>query len=88
MTYWLGKKVVNISNIAMANILLKETVVDELIQKDVNRKNIHDKCAALLSDNGKCDSLRQKLGELKNKLGGPGASQKAAASIYALLNEA
>ena len=88
MTYWLGKKVVNISNIAMANILLKETVVDELIQKDANRINIYDKCAALLSDNGKYDSLRQKLGELKEKLGGLGASQKAAASIYALLNEA
>ncbi|MCL6097783.1 MAG: lipid-A-disaccharide synthase [Bacteroidetes bacterium] len=87
MTYWLGKKVVNISNIAMANILFKETVVDELIQNDANRINIYDKCAALLSDKGKYDSLRRKLGELKEKLGGLGASQKAAASIYALLNE-
>lgn len=88
ITYWLGKKVVNINNIAMANILLNETVVDELIQHDVNEKNIYDKCAAILSDNGKYGTLKQKLGELKNKLGGLGASQKAAASIYALLNEA
>ena len=88
MTYWLGKKVVNISNIAMANILLNETVVDELIQHDVNEKNIYDKCASILSDKEKYNSLKNKLGELKEKLGGPGASQKAAASIYALLNEA
>ncbi len=88
MTYWLGKKVINISNIAMANILLKETVVDELIQHDVNRTKIYDKCAAILSDSGKYDLLKEKLGKLKEELGGPGASQKAAASIYAILNEA
>lgn len=88
MTYWLGKKVVNISNIAMVNILLNEDVVDELIQNDVNRTKIYEKCAALLSDKMKYDSLKRKLGMLKEKLGGPGASQKAAASIYDLLRKA
>lgn len=88
MTYWLGKKVISINNIAMANILLNETVVDELIQHDVNEKNIYDKCASILSDKEKYNLLKNKLGKLKNKLGGPGASQKAAASIYTLLNEA
>lgn len=88
MTYWLGKKVVNINNIAMANILLNETVVNELIQSDVNEKNIYEKCSAILSSKEKYNSIKQKLGGLKDKLGGLGASQRAAASIYTLLNEA
>jgi lipid-A-disaccharide synthase len=88
MTYWLGTKVVKINNLAMTNILLNENVVEELIQHDANRQTIYERCAAILSDEQKINSMKQKLGLLKEILGGPGASKKAAESIYALLNEA
>jgi lipid-A-disaccharide synthase len=87
-TYWLGRIVVQIKNIAMANIILEENVIDELIQYDVNEENIYRKCAAILSDQGKYNSIKEKLSLIREKLGGPGASYKAARSIYAVLNEA
>jgi lipid-A-disaccharide synthase len=87
LTYWLGKKVVRIKNIAMANIILDENVVDELIQSDVNSANIYSKCSAILKDKAKYMSIKRKLAKLKDKLGGVGVSRKAASSIYKLLNE-
>jgi lipid-A-disaccharide synthase len=86
-TYWLGKKVVKIKNIAMANILLGGNVVDELIQKEVNTESIYRTGSRILNDAGYYGSLKAKLGRLKEILGGSGASRKAAESIYASLNE-
>jgi lipid-A-disaccharide synthase len=87
-TYLLGRIVVQIKNIAMANIILEENVIDELIQYDFNEENIYNKCAAVLNDVNKYNLIKQKLGLIKYKLGGSGASKKAAGLIYTVLNEA
>lgn len=88
LTYRLGKMVVKIDNIAMANIILGENAIDELIQNDVNEQTIYSKCASLLIDKNKYESVKQKLGSIKEKLGGSGASEKAAAIINSYMNEA
>ena len=88
LTYWLGKKVVKINNIAMANIILNENVVDELIQADVNSANIYARCSKILKDKELYNYIKLRLGKIKEKLGGAGASKKAALLIYNLLNEA
>lgn len=88
LTYWLGRLVIQIKNIAMVNILLGENVIDELIQSDMNSENIYNKCSRILSDKIIYEELKQKLGQLKSKLGGSGASLKAAEIIYSMMNEA
>ena len=88
LTYWLGKKVVKINNIAMANIILGETVVEELIQQDVNESNIYSKCAEFLKDDKKIESLKNRLGLIEEKLGKSGASARAAGIVNFYLNEA
>ncbi|PKL84175.1 MAG: lipid-A-disaccharide synthase [Ignavibacteriae bacterium HGW-Ignavibacteriae-3] len=87
ITYVLGRILVQIKNIAMANIILEENVIDELIQYDVNDENIFLKSSAILGDEEKYNSIRRKLGLINEKLGGPGASAKAAGLIFARLNE-
>lgn len=87
LTYRLGRIVVQIKNIAMTNIILGENVIDELIQHNVNAENIYAKCESILKDEERYNSIKQKLGLIKEKLGGSGASRKAAVSIYKLLNE-
>jgi lipid-A-disaccharide synthase len=88
LTYLLGRILVKIKNIAMANIILGETIVNELIQKEVNPVNIYTICKSLLSDKAKYEKIRLKLGEIKNKLGSTGASKRAAEIIFTQLNEA
>ena len=88
LTYTLGRIVVQINNIAMANIILGENVIDELIQYDMNANNIYSKSCSIIKDEIRYNSIKQKLGLIKEKLGGSGASHKAAIAIYELLNEA
>lgn len=87
VTYALGRILVQIKNIAMANIILGENVIDELIQYDVNTENIYSKSSRILKDKERYETIKQKLGLIKEKLGGPGASKKAAELILARSNE-
>lgn len=86
LTYWLGKLVVKIKNIAMVNIILEDNVVEELIQSDMNPENIYSKCYQILSDKIKYEEIKQKLARLKSELGDKGASLKAAEIIYSMIN--
>lgn len=88
LTYRLGKSLVKIKNIAMANIILEETVVEELIQSEVNAETIYSKCAFFLDNENEYSALKTKLGKIKNKLGEAGASGKAAKIVFEYLNEA
>ncbi len=88
LTYMIGKNLAKIKNIAMANIILGETVLPELIQHDVNRDNILSQCSSIINNKELYDTTKNKLGEIKLKLGNAGASKRTAQIIYAALNEA
>ncbi|MDZ7625113.1 MAG: lipid-A-disaccharide synthase [Ignavibacteriaceae bacterium] len=87
LTYMIGKQLVKLDRIGMVNILLDEMVVPELIQNEANSVNIFDTASKILSDNQAYENVKLKLGKVKEKLGGDGASKKAARSILEILNE-
>ena len=87
LTYFISKSLVRLKSIGMANIILGENVVPELIQHNVNPESIYNEVKKLLSDNFLLDSIKRKLLTIKNKLGNEGAAKRTAQSIYSLLNE-
>jgi lipid-A-disaccharide synthase len=87
LTYLIGKQLVKLDRIGMVNILLDEMVVPELIQGDANPENIFSTASKILSDDQVYENAKIKLGKVKEKLGGDGASKKAALSILEILNE-
>jgi lipid-A-disaccharide synthase len=87
LTYLIGKKLIKLKNIGMANIILNEEVVPELIQNDVSSQNIITKSKEILSNSGLYDNIKLKLGLVKEKLGENGASKKAAQIIFNLMND-
>jgi lipid-A-disaccharide synthase len=87
LTYLIGKKLIKLDTIGMANIIAGERIVPELIQKKVNIKNIYLECKIILSDNELYSSIKSRLSLLKEKLGQLGASRKAAQIIYRSFNE-
>ncbi|MDO8548574.1 MAG: lipid-A-disaccharide synthase [Ignavibacteria bacterium] len=87
LTYFIGKNLVNLKNIGMANIISGEKVVPELIQDKVNPDSIYNESKKILSDNSLYDSIKSKLLEIHKKLGEKGAVKKTAESIYSLINE-
>ncbi|MBL1212344.1 MAG: lipid-A-disaccharide synthase [Ignavibacteriae bacterium] len=87
VTYTIGKALIKINNIALANIVAGETIYDELIQNDVNEKNIFEKSDRILGSETIYNSIKNKLEIIKVKLTKEEASKKAAKVIVTSLNE-
>ena len=81
LTFWIGRLVVKIKNIALSNIVGNKEIVKELIQDEVNAENIYREVKHLISDENKLEEIRKGLSELKLKLGKAGASKNAASII-------
>ena len=79
LTYRIMKSLIKVKNIAMTNIILKENVVPELIQNDVNSINITDTVNDLLNDKNKIDAMKNKFSllwkELKLSKDSPNAAE-------------
>ena len=88
LTYLIGKKLITLSNIGLANIIAGETVVPELIQNEVNTKNILNECSKFLSEVSLYQTISEKLKSLKVVFGNKDASKTAAEIIIASINEA
>ncbi len=87
MTYAIGKTLVKIKNIGMANIVLDEQVVPELIQNKASAENIYDVAKNILSDEDLLNQIKIKLSRIKKVLGEKNAPENAAKIIYTFLNE-
>ena len=87
LTYTIGKSLVKIKNIGMANIVLDEQVVPELIQKEANAESIYDEAKNILSDEDMLNNIKLRLSRIKKVLGDKDAPKNAAKIIYSLINE-
>jgi len=87
LTYLIGKQLIKLDRIGMVNILLNEMVVPELIQNEVDSQNVFQTASDILSNQKTYQEVKHKLELVKEKLGGSGASKKAAGKVLEILNE-
>ena len=86
-TYLIGKALIKIKNIALANIVAEDEIVTELIQNDVNPNRIYNECKSLLEDETLYNELKNKLLKIKNKLAtDDNPSRMAAEIVYTEIN--
>jgi len=85
ITYALGRPFVHVPHYAMANLIAGHGVVKELIQKDFTPEAVASEAQALLDDPAARAALRTELGQIRERLGPPGASQRAAEVVAGLL---
>jgi len=88
LTYHIGKFLVKIGNIALVNIVLGKSVVPELIQDRVKVSLLDHELNKYLNDQDYYLSVRQQLAKVKEILGPPGASERAAREIQNFLQSA
>jgi lipid-A-disaccharide synthase len=87
LTYLIGKNLVKVNNIGMANIIAGVKIAPELIQNQFTEHTLIDECSKILSTPELYLDMKTKLKSLKEKLGVSGASGRAAHIIYDMMNE-
>jgi len=87
ITYLIGKKLIRIKDIGMANILSDYKVVPELIQSQVKADYIFNEACKILSNEEKYINTKKELNKIKESLGQEDASKKAAEIIYSSIYE-
>jgi lipid-A-disaccharide synthase len=81
LTYKLGKPLVRVANYSMVNLVAGERVVEELIQDACTPDAVARETIDLLTNADRVENMKEQLAMVREKLGGPGASARAAAAI-------
>jgi len=84
MTYRLGRRFVHVDTFAMVNLIAGRRVVPELIQDDCTPDAIAREAMSFLTDSVRAGETRIALGDVRRKLGSPGASGRAAEAVLAI----
>ncbi len=84
-SYWVGKAMVRVDHIGLANLVAGERIAPELIQKDVNPQRISEEALRILKDSGFQQKMVESMQEVRQRLGHPGAAQRAARIVVSML---
>src|SRR5262249_21679605 len=87
LTYQVGKRLVSVDAIAMVNLIAGEKIVPELIQDAFTPDAVAREAGSMLTDKGRAAQIRRGLGRVREKLGGAGASRRAAQAILNVVQE-
>lgn len=85
MTYFIGKRIINLDWISIVNILKNENVIKEFIQSDASPEAIASDILDLSVNSGRTDKMLKDFDSIRKMLGGGGASDRAAAEILKYL---
>jgi len=86
-SYLIGKTLIKLNTIALANIVAGRKIVPELIQHDAKPHKIADALSSVLFDERVRKAMKRELDIVSKKLGRPGASERAAISIMKFLQK-
>lgn len=84
-TYLLGKIFVKIPYLGLVNIIAKKFIVPEMLQYEARPKRLAQKILQIISSENEMNNMRGELRRVKNSLGSPGASKRAAQIINKIL---
>ena len=76
VSFMIAKQLVKVDYISLVNLVMEKEVVKELIQQEMNSKNIKEELDKILSDSNNRTGILKDYQLLKEKLGGEGASKK------------
>jgi lipid-A-disaccharide synthase len=78
LTFAVGRRLVRVEHVGMANLLAGERMFPELIQEDFTPARLAHEVLSLIQDPKRLAGVRRGLATVIRRLGGPGASRRAA----------
>lgn len=86
VTYVAVKSLIRVKYLGLPNLILNETKFPEFLQFKATPKNIGNEAVNILTDEKRLRSLEKACEEVSRRIGGTGASVRAADEILSLLN--
>ena len=87
LTYRLGRRLVSLDTFGMVNLIAGEKIVPELIQDACTPDAVADEAVSMLTDPARAARIRAGLARVRERLGAPGASRRAAEAILRVTAE-
>jgi lipid-A-disaccharide synthase len=81
LTYALGRRLLTVDTFGMVNLIAGSRIVPELIQHDFTPEAVAREALSMLTDAARAAKIRDGLRDVRQKLGGIGASHRAAKAI-------
>jgi len=85
ISWLLGRLLIKVPYIGMVNLVAGKSVVPELIQFEATPERIADEASRLLESPERRRRMQQRLREVRDRLGPPGAAARAAEAILEVL---
>jgi lipid-A-disaccharide synthase len=86
LTYLIARWLVRVKYIGMVNLLADERLMPELIQGEANPQRIVAETRALLDNAASRSRIAEKLLQLRERLGTPGAAQRVANLAFSMMS--
>ena len=86
LTFAVARRLVRVDHVGMANLLAGERVFPELIQDDFTPARLAQEVLNLIRDPERMQAVRRGLATVIRRLGGPGASGRAARVALELMD--
>ena len=82
ISYRIARQFVKVSYISLVNLNMQKEVVRELIQDDMNQENLRQELDNILNNEAYIRSMKEEYKQLRERLGGRGASYRVAEAMY------
>ena len=86
LTYTLGRWLLTVDTFGMPNLIAGSRIVPELIQHNFTPEAVAREAISMLTDASRGAEIRERLREVRQKLGSVGASHRAAKAILGVAN--
>lgn len=83
LTYWLARLLIRVNWIGLVNLVAGRGIVPELIQDEATAARVSEAALRLLGDQGRYHEMKSALRDVRQALGDPGASRRAATVVLA-----
>ena len=87
LSYRLLRRLVTLEAIGMVNLIAGERIVPELVQDAFTPDAVAREAISMLTDRDRAARIRAGLATVRARLGGPGASRRAAEAILRVVDE-
>lgn len=81
LTYWIARALIRVDCIGLVNLVAGRKIVPELIQQEATPERLNREAVRLLTDKTAYDEMKAALRTVRQSLGEPGASRRAAEAV-------